>query len=125
MKNPPIPVERILLNINIEQIGSKNRDFRGIWAIGSPRFREAFFESGNFLSGTELKYDSIDEMADVIKDCDTYSFYSKNIPSIILGSGGFKEHHTPQDKIDLIDFDHLLAATKFLYSFIIELGNVQ
>jgi hypothetical protein len=43
----------------------------------------------------------------------------------MLSSGGFKDHHTPQDKIDLIDFDHLQFAAKLLYSFIIELGNEQ
>jgi len=123
VKHPPIPVEHILLNINIEQVGSKNRTFPGIWAIGSPQFKRAFYESGNFFIGTELKYDSIDAMVDVISSCDTYSFYIKKIPSIILGSGGFSEHHTTQDKIDLIDFEHLYKAAKLLHSFIMELGN--
>jgi hypothetical protein len=125
LKNPPIPVEQILLNINIEQIGSKNRDFNGIWAIGTPQFKESFYKAGIYLTETNLKYDPIEKYKDALKDCDLWTYYQKNIPAIMLSSGGFKEHHTPQDKIDLIDFDHLQVAAKLLYSFIMELGNKQ
>jgi hypothetical protein len=47
----------------------------------------------------------------------------KKIPAIMFSSGGFPEHHTTKDKIELIDFDHLLVAANFLHSFIVELGN--
>lgn len=80
VKYPPVPIEQISLNINIEQIGSKNRDFPGVWAIGSPPFREPFDEVGKLIAGTELKFDSIDGMVDIITGCDTYRFYEKKYP---------------------------------------------
>jgi hypothetical protein len=126
LKCPPIPIEQISLNINIEQIGSKNRDFHGIWAIGSPQFKESFYEIGNSFKETDLKFEPVEKYRDMLRDeVDLWSYCQKNIPVIMLSSGGFPEHHTPQDKINLIDFDHLLVAAKFLYSFVIELGNMS
>jgi hypothetical protein len=126
VKNPPVPIGQISLNINIEQIGSKNRDYKGVWAIGSPQFKESFFKAGNSFVEADLKFDPIDSYLEALRGhVDLWSYYQKNIPAIMLSSGGFRDHHTPQDKIDLIDFAHLLVATKILHSFIIELGNEQ
>jgi hypothetical protein len=126
LKNPPIPIEQISLNINIEQIGSKNRDVLGVWAIGSPQFKESFYKAGNSFVNADLKYDPIEKYRDALKNnVDLWSYYQKEIPAIMLSSGGFSDHHTTRDKIDLIDFDHLQVAAKLLYSFIIELGNIQ
>ena len=75
---------------------------------------------------TDFKFDPIEKYRNALRgDVDLWSYYKKNIPAVMLSSGGFPEHHTPQDKIDLIDFDHLFVAAKFLYSYIIELGNEQ
>ncbi len=40
-----------------------------------------------------------------------------------LGSGGFPEHHTPYDNLDLIDFRHLHRAALFVLDYVKELGN--
>ncbi len=124
LENPPISIEQISLNINLEQIGSKNRDFPGIWAIGSPKFKESFNKIGNSFKETDLKFDPVENLRDALKDqVDLRSYYEKGIPVIMLSSGGFPEHHTIRDKIDLIDFEHLSIAAKFLHSFIVKLGN--
>lgn len=123
VNNLPVPKENINININIEQVGSLHRSFQGIWAIGNPKFKQDFYKAGIVFSNNELKYDSINSNVDIIKDCDTYSFYNKNIPSVILGSGGFPEHHKVEDKIDLIDFPHLQKSAILLLSFIVEMGN--
>lgn len=126
VKYPPISSENILLNINIEQIGSKNRDVPGIGGLGLPQFKEPFYKAGKSIVDTNLKYDLIENCINVLKNSvDLWSFYKKGIPTVMLASGGFPEHHTPQDKITLIDFEHLLKAAKLLHSFIMELGNEQ
>jgi len=126
VKNPPVPIGQISLNINIEQIGSKNRDYKGVWAIGSPQFKESFYKAGNSFVAADLKFDPIESCLEALRGhVDLWSYYQKNIPAVMLSSGGFRDHHTLQDKIDLIDFDHLQFAAKLLYSFIIELGNEQ
>ena len=61
LKNPPIPIKQITLNINIEQIGSKNRDYSGIWGIGPPQFKESFNKANNSYIETDFKFDPIEK----------------------------------------------------------------
>jgi len=126
VKYPPISSENILLNINIEQIGSKNRDEAGIGGIGLLQFKESFYNAGKSIADKSLKYNLIEDCINSLKNSvDLWSFYKKGIPVAMLSSGGFNEHHTTRDKINLIDFNHLHEAAKLLYSFIMELGNEQ
>jgi len=59
----------------------------------------------------------------VISGSDTLSFYQKGLPAILLGSGGFPENHTPNDNLDLIDYEHLKRAALFVLDYLKELGN--
>lgn len=124
LQHPPIPIEHISVTINIEQIGSINRDYQGIWAIGSPQFNNIFEKVSNSYPETEFKYDLHENYINALKGkVDLWNYMEKEIPTILLSSGGFPKHHRPEDKIDLIDFNHLFVATNFLYSFIYELRN--
>jgi len=121
--HPPVPVKNILVNINLEQVGSKHRSFRGIWAVATPGFEKDFHNSGKAFPESELKYTPIDSLLNEISNTDTYSFMNKSVPSVLLSSGGFDEHHSPLDKIDLIDFEHLQKVALLLNEFITRLGN--
>lgn len=125
LTNLPIPINQISLNINIEQIGSKNRNYPGIWVISPRKFETAFQNASNLYNETNLKFDLVEEFGDALSTCDLWSYHEKKIPAIMLSSGGFPEHHTFHDNIELIDFEHLLVSSDFLYSFIVELGNEQ
>ena len=113
----------MLMNINLEQVGSKHRSFHGIWALGSPEFRNAFFRSGSAFPERDLNYSSADSVLDILSNTDSYSFMRKGVPSLLLGSGGFPEHHSILDKINLIDFAHLKKTTLLLITLICDLGN--
>lgn len=121
LKYPPVPIEQISLNINIEQIGSKNRDYDGIWGIGLPQFNEVFNDVSILFPETKFKYDSNESFINMLEgQVDSWNYIKKEIPIVMLSSGGFPEHHKPEDKIDL---DHLFVASNFLYSFMFKLGN--
>jgi hypothetical protein len=121
--HPAIPHDQVLLNINLEQIGARTRNVDGIWAIGPASEEATFLSLREQVEGIELGYDDIESQVNVISGSDTLSFYLKQHPAIILGSGGFPEHHQPSDNIDLIDFDHLHRATLVVKAYINELGN--
>lgn len=126
LRRPPIPIDQISLNINIEQIGSKNRNYDGIWGIGNPQFNDVFNDVSNSYPETSFKYDSNESDINMLEgQVDSWNYVENGIPIVMLSSGGFPEHHNYKDKIDLIDFDHLLSASRFLNSLIVELGNEQ
>lgn len=118
MDHPPVPVNNILMNINLEQVGSKHRSFPGVWAVGDEQFKNGFFNSGKIFNRPDLKFTPTDSLRDELSNTDSYSFMKKQVPSLLLSSGGFDEHHTPQDKIDLIDFPHLQKVSLLLTRFI-------
>jgi hypothetical protein len=119
----PVPPGNILMTVNLEQLGSKHRSFRGVWALGDTAFRAAFYSSGKHFDLQNLAFSATDTVKDVLSNTDSYSFMNKHIPSLLLGSGGFDEHHTPEDKIDLIDFEQMQKATLLLYRFVVEVGK--
>jgi hypothetical protein len=119
----PIAINQITANINIEQIGSKNREYLGVWAIGAPNFNESFLKAGTICSHAEPKFDSIQDYNAFAGQVDSWNYFKRGIPVVMLSSGGFPEHHTFQDNVSLIDFDHLLVASNLLYFFISELGT--
>jgi hypothetical protein len=123
MDHPPVPVKNILMNINLEQVGSKHRSFKGIWAVATPGFEKDFQNCGKAFPESDLKYTPIDSLLNEVSNTDTYSFMNKGVPSVLLSSGGFDEHHSPLDKIALIDFEHLRKVTLLLNEFITKLGN--
>ena len=123
MEHPPIPVQHMLMNINLEQVGSQHRSFQGVWGLGSPEFKNVFYRSGQVFPEKDLAYSPTDSVQDILSNTDSYSFMKKGVPSLLLGSGGFPEHHSTSDKIDLIDFGHLRKATLVLITLIRDLGN--
>lgn len=124
LKNSPIPVESIALNINIEQVGSINREYSGIWIISPNEFMVPFQNASNAYKDVEFVFDFIGDYRSALSTTDTWSYITRDIPAIMMSSGGFPEYHSPKDKIDLIDYKHLYFASKFLYSFLVELGNM-
>ncbi|MBN1222798.1 MAG: M20/M25/M40 family metallo-hydrolase [Candidatus Aminicenantes bacterium] len=123
--HPPVPHENIILNINFEQIGAKSRTFDGVWAIGPSDQEESLSAAHKNVEEITLGFDDIESQIPVISGSDTLSFYQKGLPAIILGSGGFPEHHTPDDNPDLIDYDHLYRAARFVLAYIEEVGNAE
>src|SRR5882757_7756495 len=123
MDHPPVPVKNILMNINLEQVGSRHRSFPGVWAVGDEQFKNGFFTSGKMFDHPDLKFSPTDSLRDELSNTDSYSFMKKQVPSLLLSSGGFDEHHTPQDKIELIDFVHLQKASRLLIKFVDRLAD--
>jgi len=117
--HPPVPHEQIVLNINLEQVGAKSR----MGAHGPASQEEILRRAQAKNDGIYLQFEDIEDTVSVISGSDTLSFYQKGLPSILLGSGGFPEYHTPRDNLDLIDFEHLHRVALFVLDYVKELGN--
>jgi hypothetical protein len=123
LKHSPAGLEKIALNINLEQVGSRNREVRGIWAVGNRQLEEALIAAAERAGGPEVRFADIESRLEDIQETDTLSFYLNGTPAVILSSGGFPERHTPRDTAGLIDYGHLRRVSVLLYAFIRELGN--
>jgi len=123
MDHPPIPIKNMLMNINLEQVGSRHRSFHGVWAVGDEQFQSGFFALSKTLGHPDLKFSPTDSLRDELSNTDSYSFMKKKVASLLLSSGGFDEHHTPMDKMDLIDFEHLQKVSRLLNQLIRQIAD--
>jgi len=123
LKHPPVPLDKIVLNINLDQAGSKNREVRGVWAVGNKQLEPPLLSAHKRAEGIELRFDDIESQLPAIQESDAFSFYLNGTPAVTFSSGGFPERHTPGDTPDLIDYDHLRNVTLLLHAYIMELGN--
>jgi len=121
----PVPLESIMVNVNLEQLAGKNRTVRGAEGYGPESFRESFLAAKKRAPKLDAPYYSWESRLQLVWGTDTRSFYLKDVPGVLIGSGGFPEHHTPEDNLDLIDFEHFQKVTIFIYEFIKELGNTE
>jgi hypothetical protein len=123
VNNPPVPLDRVLMNVNLEQIGSYHRDYPGIFAFGPPSQRSTFESAGRSVFGTWVLLEDIQNHLPAVRESDTWSFLQAKQPAVILSSGGFPEHHTSKDTVALIDFDHLTHTTSVIISYVRELAG--
>jgi Zn-dependent M28 family amino/carboxypeptidase len=73
----PVPATHLLMNINLEQVGSKHRSFSGIWAVSTPGFEKVFYQSGKVFPDSDLRYTPADSLMDEVSNTDSYSFIIK------------------------------------------------
>jgi Iap family predicted aminopeptidase len=123
LKHPTIPIDSILFNVNLEQLGSMNRTVKGLWLIGDSLFSPYFYSSVDSICRKKLIFDNIEEYRKALRSTDCRSYFDVDIPTMMLSSGGYEEYHTRYDDIELIDFEHMRFATEFLYSFISKMAN--
>jgi hypothetical protein len=123
VKNPPVPLDRVLMNINLDQIGSRHRDYPGLFAFGPLSQRSSFESAGKSVFGTWVLLEDIQNHLPAVRESDTWSFLEAKQPAMILSSGGFPEHHTTKDTITWIDFDHLTRATSVIITYVRELAG--
>jgi Zn-dependent M28 family amino/carboxypeptidase len=118
VKHPPVPMDKVVMNVNVEQIGSRHREFPGIFAIGPMSLKAPFDEAVARVPAYRTQYGDIKKFLEVVAGSDTWSFVLDKRPAIILGSGGFREHHTPQDTVDLIDLEQMARATALIIDYV-------
>jgi hypothetical protein len=109
LEHPPVPLERIVANLEFEMIGRRDpalpRD--GLWLTG--------FERSDL--GPELARHGVNLVADphpeqnFFKRSDNYSLARRGIVAQTVSSFGLHaDYHQPSDEISRIDFPHLMSV---------------
>ncbi len=116
MSDPPVPVERIALNINLDMV---SRGDNGIlWAVGTfhtPSLKpivEAVAEDAPDPVSLQMGFDQpdVEGQDDWTALSDHYPFHRAGIPFIYLGVEDHPDYHKPSDDFEKIDQDFYLAA---------------
>jgi hypothetical protein len=125
-ENPPIPLNNILVNINIDMVGRSVPDVKRLAPVAADRITPKFYEIISNVSKRD-KYDLDWEFAKKsysdFAGSDHFPFHLKSIPSVYMFSGDDPDYHKPTDDPDKINYELLRDNAEFIFNLTLELAN--
>ncbi len=119
VNNPVVPIEKISTMINIDMVGRMSSE-KSLQIGGT----------GTSFSGSELldnitgsKNFNLAKSPEGYGPSDHASFYGKDIPVFFLSTGPHLDYHTPEDDIELVNFEGLKSVSDYIYYLTLELAN--
>jgi hypothetical protein len=122
--NPPVSVDRMVANLNVDMIGRNWSDT--IVAIGKEHSDLGVTLNQVNAEHPELGMTAID---DIWPDqrfyfrSDHFSFAKKGVPILFFFNGTHEDYHGEDDEVDRIDTDKAARITKLLFFLGYELGE--
>ncbi|UCF21003.1 MAG: M28 family peptidase [Gemmatimonadota bacterium] len=128
--NPPVPIENIVLNINLDMVGRNSPDWpESLLAMGSENRRPELLElirDVNSQVGANLDWrlnEGTDPHAHVQRS-DQLAFMQKGIPAILITRGFMgPDYHRSSDDPETINYGKVTEAARLAFALAIEAGN--
>jgi Zn-dependent M28 family amino/carboxypeptidase len=127
--NPVIPMEKTLLDINLDMVGrskmpSDTGKFMGYDLITTQPGEVLAYTAHESTELLKIMTSSAEEtgikVIDMGKDLefgssDHVSFMEKNVPALLFNSGIHSDLHSIRDKVERIDFDKMEKVSKMVF----------
>tara|TARA_R110000868_G_scaffold93190_1_gene258057 strand:- start:21392 stop:22381 length:990 start_codon:yes stop_codon:yes gene_type:complete len=117
--NPVVPLSQIKLMINMDMVGRLN-EAKQVYMGGA----------GTFPGGVELMKELGPPLglspvvhAGSVGGSDHVSFYKKNISVLGIHTGGHPQYHTPEDTVDLINFEGQKLVCEYIFNAIMKVAS--
>lgn len=119
VENLPVPRDSIVTMINIDMLGRLNEE--STLQVGGVKTSA---EAENLLLSTNEGYSfNLALSPQGYGPSDHASFYAQNIPVLFFSTGPHTDYHTPNDRIQRINFDGLQRASNFIFDVVTEIAN--
>lgn len=119
--NPLVPLSQIKLMINMDMVGRLN-NARQVYMGGAGTFpggMELMKELGPPLGLSPVVH------AGSVGGSDHVSFYKKNISVLGIHTGGHPQYHTPEDTVELINFEGQKQVCHYIYNAIMKVASTS
>jgi len=118
INQPPVPLESIVANLNIDMIGRNENN--SVFIIGSNFLSKDLHEMNehaNDVVGLDLNYlyNSLNDPNRFFYRSDHYSYAKKNIPIIFYFAGTHADYHRPTDTVEKIDYEKIQKIAQLVY----------
>ena len=127
----PVPVENILVNINLDMVGRvdpETEEANRLFTIGSAKI---CLELKDIIVG--INESSFDLPLDFGLDendpqmwfdrSDHVHFHQRGIPCVFLTNTEHSDYHRPTDDAEKIEYESLQRISQFIYSLVMEIGD--
>ena len=140
-KFPPVPINQIVAQLNIDMIGRskkdgddkpENRNLTGpneLYIVGSKMMSDDLGILSEEVNNSFLKlnfnykYDDPDDPERFFYRSDHYNYALNGVPIIFYFSGTHEDYHGPEDHVDKIDFEKMEKVTRTIFATLWKLVN--
>lgn len=106
------------LMVNMDMIGRLKEDKLQVGGVGT------FKEADSIVRELNRDFNFVlTTTSDGYGASDHASFYRKEVPVLYLTTGVHRQYHTPDDDVDLINFEGLSKVTEFVCSLILNMSD--
>jgi Zn-dependent M28 family amino/carboxypeptidase len=128
--NPPVPIEQIVLNINLDMVGRNSPDFPDVLlAMGSEHRRPELLQlirDVNQQVGAALDW-RLNEGPDPhshVQRSDQMAFMQQGVPAILITRGFMgPDYHEASDDPETINYPKVVQAARLAFGLAIEAAN--
>ena len=123
-KNPPVPLDRFVANLNIDMIGRNWRDT--IAVIGKEHSDLGSTVERIAESHPELDMVPIDDIwpgQRFYSRSDHYNFARRGVPILFFFNGVHDDYHQPSDEVEKIDAEKASRIVKLMFYLGLEVAN--
>lgn len=124
VKNPPVPLESVFANINLDMVGRPDGAAKELAAnVGGEKaseIRRIVTDTNEQYTRLRLDY----EFDKYFMMSDQVSFYLSGIPVVFFNNGEHADLHRPTDDADKIDYEFLQKTSQLTFFLVMGLGSV-
>jgi hypothetical protein len=115
--HPTLPLARVKLALNIDMIGRLRGSRVEVFGVRTARGLR------RLVSRQNTPALALDFNWDVRGDSDHYTFFSRDIPFLMLHTGLHGDYHRPSDDADKINAEGLEQVAQLLFNIVVELAD--
>jgi hypothetical protein len=135
-EHPPVPIDRIVAQLNIDMIG-RNRDDKDseentVYAVGADRISTELHNilvtaNSSLVSPLNIDFEMNDasDPERIYFRSDHFSYAAQGIPIIFFFTGLHRDYHRVTDSVEKIHFEKLSRITKLVYETGLLLANLD
>ncbi len=117
VEHPTVPLKNVRAAINIDMVGRlRNNDLTVYGVRTAPGFRQLVAEGNEGPMTLDFDWD-------IKGDSDHYSFYSANIPIVMLHTGLHGDYHRPSDDVEKINNEGIKDVSQLLFNLTVGLAE--
>ena len=127
--NPPVPLDQIVVNINMEMIGRPDPESpKSFTFIGADAMIDEYPDLLRGINSRTLNLpiqflNREDDTQNFFRRSDHYRFHEKGIPAVVFGSSMHEDYHRPTDDPEKIDLSKVHDAALLSYYITVEFGT--
>lgn len=126
-ENPPVPLENIIVNFNLDMIGRSETNAKGLAPIAAnritPKLKDLISNVNNKNGPILLDWEYAEKGISNNSGSDHFPFHLKKIPAVYFNSGDDDDYHKPSDDPDKINYEFFQKNCQLIYEIVLELAN--